>query len=332
MGVAVELFDDLAEAGRDAAAALGREAKPSLFDRLDWYRLVAEYCPPPGKLVVIRARDGERSAWLFVAVQGGRARRWASWYSLRYGPVGDSGLLPAIAAALRVGGIGRVELYPVENSQAMRRGFREAGWIVFEREGTANWRTRTEGMSFEEWWAARPARLRNTAERKARSAGLDVEIHDSFDEDAWSAYEEVYARSWKPEEGSPAFLRALAEAEGAAGTLRLGIGRKDGRPIAAQLWLVENGTATIHKLAYDEEAKALSPGTVLSLAMFRRAIDEDRVASIDYGTGDEAYKADWMDERRTRWRVDAFDPRSFSGIAGAARAAASALVARLRSR
>src|ERR1043165_7748195 len=128
-------------------------------------------------------------------------------------------------------------------------------------------------MDFEAYWAARPAQLRNTAKRRGKSAGLEIEIYDGFDARAWADYEAVYRASWKPEEGSFPFLRALAEQEGAAGTLRLGIARKDGRPVAAQLWLVENGRATIHKLAYDEGAKTLSPGTVLSLAMFRSAID-----------------------------------------------------------
>ena len=114
--------------------------------------------------------------------------------------------------------------------------------------------------------------------------------------------------------------------------MRLGIARKDGVPVAAQLWTVENGTAWIHKLAYREDAKSLSPGTILSEAMFRAAIDKDRVARIDYGTGDEPYKADWMDRRETLWRVEAFNPRTAAGLAGAVRAAASALVGRLRSR
>src|SRR3712207_9328437 len=65
-----------------------------------------------------------------------------------------------------------------------------------------------------------PARHRNTAERKARAAGLEIAIHSRFDLAAWEDYEAVYAASWKPAEGSPDFLRALAEAEGEAGTLR----------------------------------------------------------------------------------------------------------------
>ena len=104
--------------------------------------------------------------------------------------------------------------------------------------------------------------------------------------------------------------------------------RKDGSPLAVQLWLVENGEATIHKLAYREDAKELSPGTILGEAMFRRAIDRDRVRVIDYGTGDDAYKRDWMEERRPLWRLQAFNPGTLRGLAGAARA----LAGRLRSR
>ena len=133
-------------------------------------------------------------------------------------------------------------------------------------------------MDFETYWAARPGQLQNTAKRRGKTAGLDIEIHDRFDEAAWADYEAVYRASWKPEEGSFPFLRALAEQEGAAGTLRLGVARKNGRPVAVQLWLVENGEATIHKLAYAEDAKAMSPGTLLGVEMFRRALDVDRVA------------------------------------------------------
>ena len=158
------------------------------------------------------------------------------------------------------------------------------------------------------------------------------EIYDRFDESAWADYEEVYRQSWKPEEGSFPFLRALARQEGAAGTLRLGVARKDGRPVAVQLWLVENGEATIHKLAYAESAKAMSPGTLLGMEMFRRALDEDHVRTIDYGTGDDAYKKDWMAERRVLWQIEAFNPKTLRGLAGAARATASTLVRRARSR
>ena len=329
MGFEVELFDSLDSVAADAAGAL--DHPPSLFDRLSWFRLVADHCPPPGRLLVARARAGERAAWLFLAERGGRGEAWRCWYSLRFGLVGDMEGAEAIARALRKR-LHQLEIAPLEDPEPLAGAFRRAGWGVRLSPATASWRIATAGQNFEAYWESRPGKLRNTAQRKARTAGLDIEIHRGFDESAWSAYESVYVASWKPEEGSPAFLRALAEQEGSAGALRLGIARKDGVPLAAQLWLVEGGTAWIHKLAYREDSKSLSPGTVLSMAMFRAALEEDKVVRIDYGTGDEPYKSDWMGERTTLWRLEAFNLRSPLGLIGAGRSWLSALVRRTRSR
>ena len=46
---------------------------------------------------------------------------------------------------------------------------------------------------------------------------VDLRIATAFSEADWAAYESIYRLSWKPKEGSPAFLRRFAEAEGAAG-------------------------------------------------------------------------------------------------------------------
>jgi hypothetical protein len=253
---------------------------------------------------------------------------------LRFDAIGDRGadVMTSLALAARERGIARVELAPVATPGPLREAFERAGWRVYVTAKTGNWRIETQGMDFATYWATRPAQLRNTAKRRAKAAGLEIEIYDRFDPAAWSDYESVYRQSWKPEEGSFPFLRDLARQEGAAGTLRLGVARKDGRPVAVQLWLIENGEACIHKLAYAEDAKAMSPGTLLGMEMFRRALDTDHVRAIDYGTGDDAYKKDWMAERRVLWRIEAFNPRTPSGLAGAARAAASALVRRVRSR
>jgi hypothetical protein len=330
--VNVKLFDDLDAVEHDAAGALDRDAQPCLYSRLDWFRLLARFCPPAGKLKVARAEEQGCRAWLFLANGGHGADSYAAWYSLRVGLVGDVSLGPALGHALRQERLAQLALSPTIEPDALVEGLRAGGWLSSAAPATGNWVAHTAGLSFEDYWQRRPGKLRSTAQRKAKSAGLDIMIHDGFSPEAWAAYEAVYRASWKPEEGSFPFLRALAQQEGAAGTLRLGIARKHGRPVAAQLWTVEHGEATIHKLAYAEDTKALSPGTVLGMAMFRHAIDEDRVKLIDYGTGDDAYKRDWMDERRQLWRVTAFNPGTLRGLAGAARAAlssgASKLVAR----
>lgn len=71
---------------------------------------------------------------------------------------------------------------------------------------------------------------------------------------------------------------------------------------------MEGGTAYIHKLAYLEAAKPLSPGSVLSAALFRHVIDVDRVELVDFGTGDDPYKRDWMEAVRPRYRLDMLRP------------------------
>jgi CelD/BcsL family acetyltransferase involved in cellulose biosynthesis len=332
--VNIALFDDLDAVAADAGGGLDRAAQPSIFSRLAWFRLIHDHCPPKGKLAVLRAREGDRNAWLFLAAEGRTASAYTAWYSLRYDAQGsrDSDVMTSLAAAVRASGIARVTLAPVANPGALRKAFSRAGWLVFSSPKTGNWRIVTEGMDFATYWASRPGQLQNTAKRRAKTAGLDIEIYDRFDPRAWADYEAVYRASWKPEEGSFPFLRALAEQEGTAGTLRLGVARKNGRPVAVQLWLVENGEAVIHKLAYAEEAKAMSPGTLLGMEMFRRALDTDRVGVIDYGAGDDGYKKDWMGERRVLWQIEAFNGRTLRGLAGVSRAWASALVARLRSR
>lgn len=331
MPIEVEQYDDLDAVARDARGALDRPARASLFERLDWYRLTAAHAPPPGKPLILRSRDGDAQGWLFLAVEGHRARAFASWYTLGYDAVLDAGshaLAIALARAIRARrpAVATVELYPLAAESILPSAFRKAGWLVSHEPAGANWRADTRGLDFTSYWAKRPARLRNTAGRKARAADLEIAIHRAFDPAAWSAYEAIYRASWKPAEGSPAFLRALAEQEGAAGTLRLGIASKHGKPIAAQFWLVENGVATIHKLAHAESARALSPGTVLGMAMFRHVIDHDHPDLIDFGVGDDPYKADWMDERRPLHRLTGFDPSTARGLYDAGRRLAGKLV------
>jgi hypothetical protein len=147
--------------------------------------------------------------------------------------------------------------------------------------------------------------LRTTLKRKAKK--VEVEVLTRFDASVWAEYAAIYAASWKPAEDHPAMLHAFAQAEGAAGRLRLGIARADRVAVAAQCWTVENSIAYIHKLAHLESHKQLSAGTTLSAALFQHVIDRDTVTLVDFGTGDQSYKADWMEEARPRYRIDCLD-------------------------
>jgi len=296
--------------GDDALAQLAGARGP--FDRIEWLALLARECHPGREaFVAIAEGDGRVAALPLLREAGGRLAGLGNWYSFWQGPLGETALLPDIARSL-AGRAHAISLSHLSEDAAasLASAFRRAGWITFGAPCDRNHVVFLKGRSFAEYWAARPGRLRETVRRKGRKGLVSLTISDCFDAAAWSAYESIYARSWKPEEGSPAFLRAFAEAESAAGRLRLGIAEIEGKAVAAQFWTVEAGTAFIHKLAHDEEAKAHSPGTLLSAALFEHVIDRDRVELIDFGTGDDPYKRDWMEDVRIRHAVTAYRPQN----------------------
>jgi CelD/BcsL family acetyltransferase involved in cellulose biosynthesis len=279
------------------------------FDRPEWFALLADGGSEP---LVVLASDGSETVALPLTETASRIEPLRNWYAFTWRQAGHCGvdLLAAAARDLRQRSH-RVTLWPVpdEDGSATRlaQGFADAGWAVRTEPCDHNHVLPIDGRSFADYWAARPGQMRTTLKRKAKK--VSVEIHDHFDAEAWSAYETIYNESWKPEEGDPALLRKFAKAEGAAGRIRLGIARADGEAVAAQFWTVENGTAYIHKLAHRESAKPLSAGTTLSAALFERVIDVDRVDLVDFGTGNDAYKRDWMEMDRPRYRIDCLDPK-----------------------
>ena len=335
--VKVELIRNFADVPADALDPAEQE---TLLDRLDWFRRTWEHCPPGRAPLIAHATAGTASAYLMLALtEHGRAVALASWYTLAYRPIftgnpdakTQARLLTAIAHVLRREAR-RVVLDPVPSDVAAQlvNAFVSAFWFSMRTPHVANWTVDVTGQSFTQYWAERPGQLRSTAKRKAAKAGLALTVHTNFDEAAWNDYESIYAESWKPDEGSLAFLRATALAKGASGRLRLGIAHKDGRAIAAQLWTVDEGVAYIHKLAHRIDVDALSPGTILTKAMFEHVIDRDQVTVVDFGTGDDRYKADWMTDRHMLERVELYNLASVRGVGGAARALAAQLVARLR--
>lgn len=277
------------------------------FDRVDWYALLADTGLTP---LIAMACDGQTRAALALTQERGRITPLRNWYSFTWrqlAPAGARGeaLLEAIARQLRTRAH-RVTLSPLpdEDGSASRLAdaFAKAGWRVEVTQCDTNHILRVAGQTFAEYWKGRPGRLRTTLKRK--SDKVRVTLLERFDAKAWEQYEAVYRESWKPTEDHPAMLRAFAKAEGDAGRLRLGLAHFEGQTVAAQFWTVEAGIAYIHKLAHLESHRHLSAGTTLSAALFRKAIDGDKVDLIDFGTGDEPYKRDWMGATRPRYQID----------------------------
>ena len=335
MWVKGEIFRNLDEITTSARGELDRAAQRSLFDRIEWFRRTDQMAWRGGTPLVVRARAEGSDCWLFLNESGGKAKALASWYTLVFRPVftGDPSeatkfaLLLAAARRLtkRISTIILAPM-PADDAAIVSRAFDRARWVAQSHQSTVNWTVSTDGFSFNDYWAGRPGELRSTVKRKAEKFGISTRIYTTFDGDAWTDYESIYAASWKSEEGAPAFLWDMALSESAAGTLRMGLAMIDGEAVAAQLWTVENGHAIIHKLAHLETAKGQSPGSVLTAAMFEHVIDQDHVSLVDFGTGDDRYKADWMDNRAPLYTVRLFNPRRPSGLWGAVKAMLSALV------
>jgi hypothetical protein len=318
----------------DAGCLLGRPdagggGQHHLFDRIDWFEGLHRACLSDSAPVIAHARNGDASLWLFLTERHGQIRAMRHFFSFAWRPVWAARPDDAAAVAMAeqlAKGLKRhgatVDLSPLPqedgSAELLETAFRRAGWLVdLSQSGVNHW-LEPAGRSFDDWWAQRPGALRSTVQRKGRKNIVALDITSLFTDDRWDDYEAVYAASWKPEESDHAFLRDWARGEAAAGTLRLGIARIDGVPVAAQYWSVDDGTAYIHKLAHVAGHDALSPGTLLTHAMFRMAFDVERVTRIDFGTGDDGYKRDWMECAAPLMTLRAWnpaDPRAWPGIA-----------------
>lgn len=308
----VEYHDDLNEVQGDPnlACLLAAPAAATPFDRLEWWRGLAEECGVKPLLAV--AREGKHAAILPLRQEDGMLLELGNWYSFSNAPIVSPGADRAALLSTLAKDVGgradRIVLSKLSEEDAghLAEAFRGAGWFVTMTPCDVNHVLRLAGRSYAEYLAGRPGQVRTTLKRKANK--VEVRLLQHFDDPAWDAYEAIYAQSWKPSEGSPAFLRRFAREEGTAGRLRFALALVDGKPVAAQFWTVEAGTAFIHKLAHLEEAKSLSPGTTLSAALFEQVIDRDKVDMVDFGTGDDGYKRDWMEDVRTRYRLEMLRP------------------------
>lgn len=302
--------------------ALARSRQASLFNRIDWLERLHHLALGNRRPLLLRSLWQDAECWLpLMQKKGRRYEGLANYYNFTYAPIftraydeaAKMTLLQALAQFAK-SYTDRIDLYEVpdeDNSASLlHAAFSRMGWHCHIEPHDVNHILQVHGRNFTDYWLTRPSQLRNTVKRKSQKGIVSLRIERRFVPELWADYETVYAQSWKPAEGSPKFLRELAYNEGTSGCLRLGVAYIDGNPVAAQFWTVENGSALIHKLAHTKESMNHSPGTLLTYAMFKEAIEIDRVQIIDFGTGDDAYKADWMDTIRPRYYLRMIRPQA----------------------
>ncbi len=201
----------------------------------------------------------------------------------------------------------------------LQRAFEKSGFVVQTFFCFGNWYLQVNGRSFVQYMDSLPSVVKNTLQRKARklekSGQMKIQIVTGGDELEASIrdYTTVFGESWKQSEPFPDFMPGLIRTCAEIGALRLGLLYIGDEPAAAQLWITENKKASIYKLAYREKFRDLSVGTILTAKLMEQAIDVDRVNEVDYLSGDDAYKKDWMSHRRERWGILAMNPRTPRG-------------------
>lgn len=321
------------------AAGLFDAAHDDLFGSLGWYRAVlAAGMPDAGdaRFVLCRAADGTAAALFPMrSVDRGRQGRCfeslTTLYSCRYHPLVAGGL-DADAVADAFSHFARYCLaWPITRIDALAADWRHlgicidtaraAGLAVRRFDHFGNWHEPVHGMTWQDYLAARPGQLRETIRRKLRRSERDAACHFELVtggdrlEPGIMAFESVYRRSWKDPEPFPDFNATLMREAASCGMLRLGVLHIGTTAVAAQLWVVERDRASVLKLAHDEAFKPASPGTVLTAQMLRGLLDDEHVAEIDFGRGDDPYKAGWAGVRRQRIGLVLVNPRHLRGLA-----------------
>lgn len=211
------------------------------------------------------------------------------------------GLSQLPARSIRFEPIEKNDVHLIGLGQLMQsHGFQGQDYFRFY-----NWMHPLNGQSFDEYMAERPASLRNTIKRKRRKLERehDYQIRmykDTGIDQALLDYDTVYRASWKPNELFFDFTPGLVQSMSKPGRSRIGILYINELPAAAQIWFVVHGKASIYRLVYDETWKQYSPGSILTEYLMRYVIDTDQVSEIDFLTGNEPYKQDWMTVRRER--------------------------------
>ena len=316
-----------------------------------WFRTLIAAVIQPGDAVrfhVLR-RDARAVAALPVIARASRiplhrtVESLSNYYTTLYAPLLDpqvdaQGLTPLLGAIRRAESpLATLRLQPMDPQSrsytVLLDALRLAGFLPFEFYCFGNWFL-SAPQDWPSFLAGRNSKMRSNIKRMekklAQEGGtVEIVIDGAGHERAIEAYQEVYDASWKQAEPYPQFMPKLIAQATERGWLRLGIVWLGLKPIAAQVWIVANGKADIYKVAYDEAFKEYSPGTVLTARLMQHVLERDGVGEVDYLVGDDPYKKNWMSDRRERWGIVAYNPRTFGGALGALREGMGRLVKRV---
>ncbi len=332
----LEQFDSFEALPKDAVRLWHEFGREAIFSSLDWYQNLYEHVGADLgslRLFVLSNKAEEVQAILPCVASAppdggaGELMVLANYYSPRFDLVVNEGSISREAAVRRIVAAlslrsdwTALTLFPLHGGADLD-AFRAAAasYLLPSAcfEETANWSVDIEDIGA--YAESLPTLLRRTLKRKRskleRTASYRYAIVTSPREAAAVVddFRAVYDASWKPHEPYAGFIDGLVTLASRNGWLRLGLLYIDETPVAGQIWLVCKRTAAIYKLAYDQHYSEYSPGTLLTMHLLRHVVENDGVTTVDYLTGDDAYKRDWMSTRRMMYRLRIANPRLLRG-------------------
>lgn len=322
-------------------AALQASVSTTAFDHThEWFDCYFRHISNDGLNVIQTWDDADTlTGMLFVkegysrygsmgSMGGMRAKELSSvanYYTASVAPAVKGGMLGqkhfANAYAKHAERFDVVSLAPLDATGEFTRALSSAlsrnGFVIDVSTSFRNWFLTLNRRSFAEYRIDLPSTLRNTLSRKRRKLmrerQMRISVAKTVKRTEFEAYLRIHQSSWKPVESHPEFIWDIMQRFSAASWLRFGLLHVDGVAAAAQIWFIKDDTASIFKLAYDPKFAQYSVGSLLTEEMMRYVIDEDRVAVVDFLSGDDAYKRDWMSDVRERKRLRAFNPQTPKG-------------------
>jgi hypothetical protein len=327
---------------------LFEKAETQWYDfSLPWFRNFAETALDADDKICIYGVEGDDGSDIPLAALATRYKERSSsifspallsslsnFYTITFSPIGRSPdddtreVLGALAKGIASDSHrwDLVELRPLDPASPaypnLLRSFKSAGMVVQEYFCFGNWYLPTAGLAYDEYIKNMPSAMQNTIRRKKRKlektgkARIDIITGAEGLEVAIEAYSRIYLSSWKRSEPYPNFVPGLIRTCAEKNWLRMGVVYLDDQPIAAQVWIVNSGKATIYKLAHDQRYDEYSSGSTLTTHLIQHVLEVDKVREIDFGSGDDPYKKNWLSQRRERWGILAMNPRSLAGCMG----------------
>lgn len=164
-----------------------------------------------------------------------------------------------------------------------------------------NWRLPCAGLEYDGYLKNRDKGVRQEIKRRNKKLGelgsIEIKIVKGHEAAAYlKDYWNVYENSWKQTERlGPGFHVELGEIAARGNNLLLAIMYLDGQPIAAQYRILSADKCFFLKTAYDSRYKRYSVGVILLNRVLQYLMDSERVKLVDFGPGNEIYKADWAE-------------------------------------